>query len=60
VQDGTAHFQPVRVGIAGQSYFVVQSGLSLGDRVVSGPFRALSEIKDGEAVKVKTERKPGT
>lgn len=60
VENGVAHFRPVRVGIAGQNNFVVQSGLSLGDKVVSGPFRVINELKDGEAVRVKAERKQGT
>lgn len=50
VRDGEAHFVPVTVGIAGQEYFEVLSGLSEGDTVVSGPYQRIRELSDGEAV----------
>ncbi len=58
VEDGVARFRPVRVGIAGQSHFVVLSGLKEGEQVVSGPFKTIADLKDGQAVKIKkdTER----
>jgi HlyD family secretion protein len=55
VADGVAHFRPVRVGIAGQSHFVVLSGLKEGEQVVSGPFKTIADLKDGQAVKIKKE-----
>jgi HlyD family secretion protein len=55
VEDGVAHFRPVRVGIAGQSHFVVLSGLKEGEHVVSGPFKTIADLKDGQAVKIKKE-----
>ncbi len=55
VADGVARFRPVRVGIAGQSHFVVLSGLAEGDQVVSGPFKIIGEIRDGQAVKIKKD-----
>lgn len=55
VEDGVARFRSVRVGIAGQSHFVVLSGLSQGDQVVAGPFKTIADLRDGEAVKVKKE-----
>jgi len=57
VKDGVANFRPVRVGIAGQSHFVVLSGLAQGDDVVSGPFKVISDLDDGERVKVRAEKK---
>jgi len=59
VEDGVAHFRPVRVGIAGQSHFVIESGLSEGQEVVSGPFKTINDLRDGERVKIKRERKRG-
>jgi len=56
VDKDAAHFRPVRVGIAGQSFFVVKSGLSKGEQVVSGPFKVIGELKDGERVKIKREK----
>jgi HlyD family secretion protein len=56
VEKDIAHFRPVRVGIAGQSYFVVKSGLKKDDSVVSGPFKTIADLKDGERVKIKQEK----
>ncbi len=57
VEDGSAGFTPVEVGIAGEKYFEVKTGLSSGLSVVSGPFKVIGELRDGEAVKLK--KKPG-
>jgi HlyD family secretion protein len=57
VGDGVARFRPVRVGIAGQSHFVVKSGLAAGEEVVSGPFKVIADLKDGERVRIKAEKK---
>ncbi len=51
IRDGTAHFTPVEVGITGQEYFEVLSGVEVGDTVVSGPYQRIRELADGEAVK---------
>ena len=51
VREGEAHFVPVSVGIAGQEYFEVLSGLSEGDTVVSGPYQRIRELRDGEEVR---------
>ncbi len=59
VTDGIAHFREVRVGIAGQSYFVIESGLSEGDVVVSGPFKTINDLRDGERVKIRRDDKKG-
>jgi len=52
VKDGRAHFTEVKVGISSQKYFEVTSGLAVGDKVVSGNYKAIREVKDGERVKV--------
>jgi len=51
VHDGKVTFEPVKVGIAGQEYFEVLSGLSQGDTVVAGPYQRIRQLKDGDAVK---------
>jgi HlyD family secretion protein len=56
VDKDVAHFRAVRVGIAGQSNFIVKSGLTKGEQVVSGPFKVIAELKDGERVKIKREK----
>jgi HlyD family secretion protein len=55
IRDGMAVFMPVTVGIAGERYFEVLSGIRDGDRVITGPFASVRQLADGEAVK--TEEK---
>jgi HlyD family secretion protein len=45
-------FIPVKVGIAGDKYFEVLSGLKDGDQVITGPFNSVRNLKDGDEVKV--------
>lgn len=52
VEDGRARFRPVEVGIAGESYFEVLSGLEESETVVSGTYQAIRELKDGAQIKV--------
>jgi HlyD family secretion protein len=47
-----AVFTPLKVGIAGERYFEVLSGIAAGDRVVTGPFASVRELADGEAVTI--------
>ena len=56
VRDGRVVFQPVKVGIAGERYFEVASGLKAGDQVVTGPFSSVRELADGSAVTVNMPR----
>jgi HlyD family secretion protein len=51
VRDGKAVFVPVSVGIAGQGYFEVLSGLATGDSVVAGPYEAIRALEEGRAVR---------
>ena len=55
-RDGKVVFAAVKVGIAGERYFEVLSGLKAGDQVVTGPFDSVRQIADGSAVKVNTPR----
>lgn len=55
VRGGRSRFVPVRVGISGDRFFEVRSGLAPGDTVVSGSYEALRELEDGDAVR---PRKP--
>ncbi len=52
VTDGRGVFTPVKVGIAGEQYFEVLSGLKAGDQVITGPFASVRELSDGGDVKV--------
>ena len=51
VREGRVTFTPVQVGIAGQEYFEVISGVSPGDSIVSGPYQVIRELEDGDAVR---------
>ncbi len=51
VRNGEVTFTEVTVGIAGQEYFEVLSGLSVGDTVVSGPYQVVRTLEDGDAVR---------
>ena len=50
IRDGTVTFTPVEIGVAGQEYFEVLSGLSEGDSVVAGPYQRIRQLRDGDAV----------
>ena len=52
VVDDEVEFRPIEVGIAGEKYFEILSGLDEGDRVVTGPFSSVRELRDGASVKV--------
>ena len=52
IRDGKAVFVQVETGIADQKHIQVTTGLEDGDQVVSGPYKVLRTINDGDAVKV--------
>ena len=49
-------FVPIKVGISGDKYFEVTSGLKTGDQVVTGPYNSVRGMADGDAVKVDTAK----
>jgi len=51
VQNGTVKFETVKTGLSGDSAIELVSGGKEGQQIVTGPFRALREIKDGTKVK---------
>jgi HlyD family secretion protein len=60
VVDGLARFRPVEVGVAGDSYFEVLSGLEEGEVVVSGTYQAIRDLSDGDAVRATEADSAGT
>jgi HlyD family secretion protein len=52
VRDGKAVFLEVETGIADQQNIEIIEGLTEGDEVITGSFRILRRLKDGDAVKV--------
>jgi HlyD family secretion protein len=51
IRSGRAEFVPVKVGIAGDRYFEVLSGLEPGDEVITGPFNNVRNLREGDEVK---------
>ena len=51
VGDGKVTFTPITVGISGQEYFEVVSGLQVNDTVVAGPYQVIRQLKNGDPVK---------
>ena len=49
--DNKVTFRPVRVGIAGEKYFEVLSGLRANERIVGGTYQAIRDLKDGGSVR---------
>jgi HlyD family secretion protein len=49
-------FVPIKVGISGDKYFEVTTGLKVGDQVVTGPYNSVRGMTDGDTVKVDTTK----
>lgn len=56
-KDGKAKFAVVTTGLAGDSSIEIASGLTEGQEIVTGPFRALRDIKDDTKLKEQKEEK---
>jgi len=52
---GAVKFAPVTTGLSGESNIEIVSGLKEGQQIVTGPFKALRELKDGSKVKEQKE-----
>jgi HlyD family secretion protein len=57
IKDGKAAFVTVKLGISGERYLEVLSGLNENDRVITGPFDSVRGLYDGDLVT--TEQKRG-
>ena len=57
VRNGTVQFVPIKIGISGDKYFEVLSGLKPGDAVVTGPYTVVRGIAEGDPVQVDTTRR---
>jgi HlyD family secretion protein len=56
IQNGAVKFEPVKTGLSGDSSIEIVSGAKDGEQIVTGPFRALRELKDGTKVKEQKEK----
>jgi HlyD family secretion protein len=55
VKDGKVKQVEVTTGISDSTHVAIVNGIKTGDQVVSGPFRTLKKLYDGDAVEVTTE-----
>src|SRR5262245_30699869 len=56
-RNSRAEFVPIKMGIAGDKYFEVLSGLNVGDQVITGPYNSVRGMADGDLVKVDNSKK---
>jgi HlyD family secretion protein len=52
IRDGKARFVTIETGIAGQKNIEITEGLEESDTVISGPYRILRTIKDGDEIDI--------
>jgi len=57
MRNSRAEFIPIKLGVAGERYFEVTSGLQAGDQVITGPYNSVRGMADGDSVKVETKKK---
>jgi HlyD family secretion protein len=55
-KDKRVEFVPIKMGIAGDKFFEVMSGVKAGDEVVTGPYNSVRNITDGDPVKVDNKK----
>lgn len=56
-KDAKVSFAAVTTGIAGETMIEITGGIKEGQQIVTGPFKALREIKDGAAVRLENPKK---
>jgi HlyD family secretion protein len=52
IRAGKAEYVPVKIGIAGDRYFEVLSGIAAGDQVITGPYNNVRGMVDGDPVRL--------
>jgi HlyD family secretion protein len=52
IEDGKARQRPVQTGISDETHVELLSGVKAGEQVVTGPYRTLKDLKDGDVVHV--------
>ncbi|HEY3120906.1 MAG TPA: efflux RND transporter periplasmic adaptor subunit [Vicinamibacteria bacterium] len=56
LRDGKAAFTAVKTGLTGELMVEVMTGVQPGQEIITGPFKALRTIKDGDRVKQMSEK----
>ncbi|MEP6471956.1 MAG: efflux RND transporter periplasmic adaptor subunit [Acidobacteriota bacterium] len=57
LRKGKAEFVPVELGLAGELSVEASRGLSHNEEVITGPFKTLRTLKNGDRVKIEKEKK---
>jgi len=57
MEGGKARFQPVRTGLIGDLSIEVLAGLKGGEKVITGPFKALRTVNPGDPVELEKPKK---
>jgi HlyD family secretion protein len=55
VKDGKVKMTEVKTGVSDTTHVALVSGVSKNDNIVTGPFRTLKKLKDGDSVEVTKE-----
>ena len=55
VKDGKVKMTEVKTGVSDATHVALVSGVTAKDKVVTGPFRTLKKLKDGDSVEVTKE-----
>jgi HlyD family secretion protein len=53
IREGRAHFRRVQTGVSGESYLELISGADADEQIITGPYRVLRRLREGESVRVK-------
>lgn len=53
----TVKFQPVSTGMTGETMVEITAGLDAGQTIVTGPFKTLREIEDGDKARLEEPKK---
>jgi HlyD family secretion protein len=56
IRDNRAEFVPIKMGVAGDKFFEVLTGLAAGDQVITGPYNSVRGMTDGDPVKVENNK----
>ncbi|HSY51781.1 MAG TPA: efflux RND transporter periplasmic adaptor subunit [Thermoanaerobaculia bacterium] len=55
VKDGTVKLTEVKTGVSDTTHVALVSGVTAKDQIVTGPFRTLKKLRDGDSVEVTKE-----
>lgn len=56
LEKGKAHQREVTTGVSDETRVEILSGLKAGETAITGPYRSLRDLRDGDAVSITTEK----